>query len=522
MTLSPKIELRTAQSLVMTPQLQQAIRLLQLSNLELAGFVEQELERNPLLERAEAEDDEMPGGEPEPNGEADTAGEGEPEPEDSVALELDQIDLAAGGGFDGADAPLDTDYENVFDAFGPADADPAELTEASVWAEAGSGGGEYDEFDNRSSEVGGGRRVDLREHLLTQLNLALSDPVERLIGVHLVNCLDEAGYLADPLDEIAERIGATPAQVGAVLEVLQRQDPHGVGARNLAECLALQLRELDRLDPAMQTLLQHLDLLAEHDLGRLMRLCRVDAEDLGDMVAEIRALNPRPGLVFDEEVAQPVLPDVYVRRGADGGWRLELNAATLPRVLVNNRYAALVQGRGADRATKAYLSDCLQSANWLVKSLDQRARTILRVAAEIVRQQEDFLDHGVQHLRPLNLRAIAEAVDMHESTISRVTSNKYMATPRGIFELKYFFTSAIASAEGGDAHSAQAVKHRIRRLIEAESARAILSDDRLVELLRDDGIDIARRTVAKYREAMGLPSSVQRRRRKRLAFSDGG
>jgi RNA polymerase sigma-54 factor len=308
----------------------------------------------------------------------------------------------------------------------------------------------------------------------------------------------------------------------AVLAELQRLDPPGVGARDLAECLALQLRELNRLDPAMRTLLDHLDLLAAHDLGRLRRLCGVDAEDLADMVAEIRALNPKPGLAYDEAVAPPVLPDIFARHAAEGGWRLELNAATLPKVLVDNRYAALVESGRCSRATRAYLTECLQSANWLVKSLDQRARTILLVGAEIVRQQEEFLNRGVRHLRPLNLRAIAEAIGMHESTVSRVTSNKYMATPRGIFELKYFFTSAIASAEGGDAHSAQAVKHRIRQLIDAESAQAVLSDDQLVERLRDDGIDIARRTVAKYREAMGLASSVRRRRLKRMALAGGG
>jgi RNA polymerase sigma-54 factor len=521
MALSPKIELRTTQSLVMTPQLQQAIKLLQLSNLELAGFIEQELERNPLLEREEAEDGESPSGASEADAEDGAAAAGEAAFDDAVAVELDRLDLGVSSGIDSADAPLDTDFQNVFDDIGTGGADPAELLEAAAWSDVG-GGGQFGAFEERSGELSIAQRPGLQEHLLAQLNPVLATPTERSIGAHLVASLDEAGYLAEPVDEIATQIGAAPTQVEAVLAELQRLDPPGIGARSLAECLALQLRELDRLDPAMQTLLQHLDLLAEHDLGRLMRLCRVDAEDLAEMVAEIRLLNPRPGLAFDQEIAQPVLPDVFVHRAADGGWRLELNTATLPRVLVNNRYAALVEGRHADRETRAYLAECLQSANWLVKSLDQRARTILRVAAEIVRQQEDFLNRGVQHLRPLNLRAIAEAVEMHESTISRVTSNKYMATPRGIFELKYFFTSAIASAEGGDAHSAQAVKHRIRRLIDAESVRSILSDDRLVELLRDDGVDIARRTVAKYREALGLPSSVQRRRQKRLALSGGG
>jgi RNA polymerase sigma-54 factor len=302
-----------------------------------------------------------------------------------------------------------------------------------------------------------------------------------------------------------------------VLGCLQGLDPTGVGARTPAECFALQLREKDRLDPLMQKLLDHLELLGQHDIATLKRRCGADDEDLAEMIAEIQALDPRPGLAYDHEVAQAVVPDVFVRRGADGAWRVELNGATLPKVLVNRRYASLVERAGCSREERAYLVDQINSANWLVKSLDQRANTILRVASEIVRQQETFLTHGVAYLKPLNLRAIAEAIEMHESTVSRVTSNKYMATPRGIFELKYFFTSAIASAAaGGEAHSAEAVKHKIRGLIDTEDAKAILSDDSLVDLLRTSGIDIARRTVAKYREAMRIPSSVQRRRQKRL------
>jgi RNA polymerase sigma-54 factor len=519
MALSPKMELRSTQSLVMTPQLQQAIKLLQLSNLELASYLEQELERNPLLARDEADElgpgaSETGGAEPPLplNGERHAAGD--------AAMALDRVDL--GSGMDAGGAPAEAGFENAFDDGTPARTEPERLAEAAAWADLGSGGGGFSSLDELSADPGISRGPSLNEHLLAQLNVVLATPRQRLIGAQLVEGLDEAGYLDESADEVALRLGAEPAEVLAVLAELQRLDPPGVGARDLAECLALQLRELNRLDPAMRTLLDHLDLLAAHDLGRLRRLCGVDAEDLADMVAEIRALNPKPGLAYDEAVAPPVLPDIFARRAAEGGWRLELNAATLPKVLVDNRYAALVESGRCSRATRAYLTECLQSANWLVKSLDQRARTILLVGAEIVRQQEEFLNRGVRHLRPLNLRAIAEAIGMHESTVSRVTSNKYMATPRGIFELKYFFTSAIASAEGGDAHSAQAVKHRIRQLIDAESAQAVLSDDQLVERLRDDGIDIARRTVAKYREAMGLASSVRRRRLKRMALAGGG
>ena len=266
----------------------------------------------------------------------------------------------------------------------------------------------------------------------------------------------------------------------------------------------------------MQTLLQNLPLLAARNIAALIRVCEVAAEDMADMIAEIRSLDPRPGLVFDPPLAQPVIPDILMRASAERGWIVELNTETLPRVLVNNRYLAEVSRATRSRAEKDYLSERLQAANWLVKSLHQRATTILKVAAEIVRQQEAFFRRGVQSLRPLILRDIADAIGMHESTVSRVTSNKYMATPRGLYELKYFFTSAIPAARGGDAHSAEAVRYRIRGLIETEPPGGTLSDERIVELLRHEGVDIARRTVAKYREAMRIPSSVLRRREKLL------
>jgi RNA polymerase sigma-54 factor len=289
-----------------------------------------------------------------------------------------------------------------------------------------------------------------------------------------------------------------------------------VCARKLAECLANQLKERDRFDPAMQALVAHLDLLAKRDFAALRRCCGVGDEDLVDMIAEIRRLDPKPGIRFGSTIVQPVIPDAFVRPGPDGSWIIELNSDTLPKVLVNQAYYARVASATKAEADKTYLGDCLQSAAWLVRALDQRAKTILKVATEIVRQQEAFLTNGVEHLRPLNLKTVAEAIGMHESTVSRVTANKSMATPRGTFELKFFFTSAIAAANGGDAHSAEAVRHRIRQLIDTETANEILSDDTIVEKLRAAGIDIARRTVAKYREAMRIPSSVQRRRDKQM------
>jgi RNA polymerase sigma-54 factor len=358
----------------------------------------------------------------------------------------------------------------------------------------------------------------LREHVLEQIGTDLSDHGDHLIAVHLLDLLDENGYVSSGLDTVTELLGCQPSRVEAVLARLQQFDPAGIFARDLRECLALQLSERNRLDPAMQVLLDHLPLLAARNIPALMRLCRVDAEDMAEMIAEIKSLDPRPGLAFDPPLAQPVVPDILMRARPAGGWIVELNAETLPRVLVNNKYYAQISRATRSKSEKDYLTDRLQAANWLVKSLHQRATTILKVAAEIVRQQDVFFRQGVQALRPLILRDIAEAIGMHESTVSRVTSNKYMATPRGLYELKYFFTSAIPASSGGDAHSAEAVRHLIRNLIDHEPPDGTLSDERIVELLQRDRIDIARRTVAKYREAMHIPSSVQRRREKLLVL----
>jgi RNA polymerase sigma-54 factor len=327
--------------------------------------------------------------------------------------------------------------------------------------------------------------------------------------------VDDTGYITDPLEPLAERLGAPLAEIEEVLAVIQTFDPSGVGARSLAECLAIQLRERNRYDPAMQTLIANIELLARRDLPKLRQLCGVDHEDLTDMIAEIRALTPKPGLAYGYAHVQSVVPDAYVQVAPDGGWRVELNSSTLPRVLVNQDYHAVVSGRMRSTEEKSYLAECLQSANWLTRSLEQRARTIMKVASEIVRQQDAFLVNGIAHLRPLNLKTVADAISMHESTVSRVTSNKYLATPRGIFEFKYFFSAAISSSDGGESHSAEAVRHRIRQLIDEEVPSRVLSDDTLVQKLQADGIDIARRTVAKYREGMGIPSSVDRRRVKR-------
>jgi RNA polymerase sigma-54 factor len=510
MALTQRLEMRQGQALVMTPQLMQAIKLLQLSNLDLAAYVEGELERNPLLERA---------GESEPQAEAE-AGAGA----DGQTIPSGDWNAAGPIGEDlevsrsAMEERLGTDLENVFPedavqgAARPAvEAGPAAYSE---WATVGGGARDTDDYN---LEAFVSAEPTLAEHLAAQLALAIFDPARRMIGQHLIDLVDEAGYLSADLAAVAERLGAPLAEVEAVLAILQGFDPSGVCARNLAECLAIQLKERDRFDPAMQALVGRLDLIAKRDFAALRRLCGVGDEDLRDMIAEIRRLNPKPGLAFGSAPVQPIVPDVYVRSGADGQMIVELNSDTLPKVLVNQRYHAELARAAKNESAKAFLADQLQSATWLTRALDQRAKTILKVATEIVRQQDAFFAHGVQHLRPLNLKTIADAIGMHESTVSRVTANKYIATNRGIFELKYFFTSAIAAADGGEAHAAEAVRHRIKQLIDAENPRAVLSDDAIVDALRAAGIDIARRTVAKYREAMRIPSSVQRRRDKLAA-----
>jgi RNA polymerase sigma-54 factor len=511
MALSQRLEFRQSQALVMTPQLMQAIKLLQLSSLDLAAYVEGELERNPLLERA-GDDDDGPPAPAEPDASGAEGGETGEGGEDMGTADWIGQDMETSRS--SMEEGLGTELENVFpdDGAGKSPAPETPPPAYSEWSGAGSRGG-----DDYNLEAFVSAEVTLADHLSEQMALAIHDPAARMIGQYLIDMVDEAGYLTGDLDTVANKLGAPRADVEAVLAVLQTLDPPGVCARNLTECLALQLKERDRYDPAMQTLVAHLDLLAKRDLAALRRLCGVNDEDLTDMIAEIRNLNPKPGLAFGSTMVQPIVPDVYVRAAADGTWQVELNSDTLPKVLISQRYYAQVSKTTRSDKDKTYLADCLQTATWLVRALDQRAKTILKVSSEIVRQQDAFFAHGVQHLRPLNLKTVADAIGMHESTVSRVTANKYMATSRGIFELKYFFTSSIAAADGGEAHSAEAVRHRIRQLIDAETAADVLSDDTIVDKLRAAGIDIARRTVAKYREGMRIPSSVQRRREKQAA-----
>ena len=503
MGLAPRLDLRQSQSLVMTPQLQQAIRLLALSNLEVESFIAEEIEKNPLLEAG--------GGEPDADSEA-------PEPaeaprESGEAATVDEL-VTSGDGL--ADAPLDMDLNSENFHQDSAVDSLIGLDGGLGLGGAGSGGG-FDEGPDLDGFAG--ESLSLHDHLRRQAGECLGG-ADLLIADQIIDQIEETGWLLASLLDIAQRLGVALDEVERVLGVLQTFDPAGVGARSLAECLALQAKDANRYDPAMARLIDNLDYLAKGNLGALRRICGVDDEDLADMIRELRAYDPKPGCRFSSDSARvdAIVPDIFIaRRGAV--WAVELNSATLPRLLVNRTYYAELAGGAQDRQSKTWLSECLQSANWLMKALDQRARTIVKVASEIVTQQEGFFRHGVSHLKPLTMRTVAEAIGMHESTVSRVTSNKYLSCERGLYELKYFFTSGVraSGAEGGgDSVSAEAVKSRIKALIAAENNGKILSDDQLVDLLKAEGFDLARRTVAKYREALGIGSSVQRRRQKAI------
>ncbi|MGJ0396083.1 MAG: RNA polymerase factor sigma-54 [Methylocystis sp.] len=512
MAISTKLMMRQGQALVMTPQLLQAIKLLQFSNIELSAFLHDELERNPLLEAQEG-DGGVDAAESPPSDDSGAADAFEgPQEGDWAGQEL-AVDSAT------LSADLGADMSNAFEAEGPAagaqprdEAPDGAGLSATSWTGAAGGGSADGEAPNLEAYIAD--RQNLHEHLAEQLALACSDPRHRLIGQAIIDGIDDSGYLREDLGEIAARLEADPAEAERVLAIIQSFDPSGVGARDLAECLAIQLKERDRYDPAMQAFVANLPLVARRDFAQLAKLCGVDHEDIVDMATELRRLEPKPGRAFGGAPIQPLVADVIVRAAADGGWHVELNADALPRVLVNHNYAAQVSAAATGPTDKSFISNCLQNANWLTKSLEQRARTILRVASEIVRLQDAFLTHGVEHLRPLNLRTVADAIGMHESTVSRVTSNKYMMTPRGVFELKYFFSASIATTSGGAAHSAEAVRFRIKQMIERETPDDILSDDAIVERLKANDIDIARRTVAKYRDSLRIPSSVDRRRAK--------
>ena len=473
MAMTPRLEMRQGQSLVMTPQLQQSIKLVQLNNIELSAFIDGEMEKNPLLERKDGTTSES------------EAADGDPLASDSALAR-------------NADMPEGEELADI------------DLSAEDYWSSGGGAPG-GDETAMDGIEQAESAPKTLREHLLVQLGMEVSEPSDRLIGSALIDLVDDAGYLTGDLGAVAKRFACAPERIETVLEFLHGFDPPGVFARDLGECLAIQLRDVGRYDPAMAALIDNLDRLAAGDAAGLMKLCAVDEEDLVDMVAEIKRLNPKPGLAFDHYIAQTIVPDVFVRPMPGGGWSVELNNETLPRVMVDNHYHVELRQLATDSEARSFISNCYQDANWLVRALDQRARTILKVATELVRQQGAFFARGVQELRPLTLSTVAENVGVHESTVSRVSNNKYIGTPRGTYEIKFFFSASLASSAGGPAHASEAVRHRVRELIAAETSGNVLSDDRIAEVLNQSGVDIARRTVAKYREAMGIPASTRRR-----------
>lgn len=464
--MSQRFDLKQSQSLVMTPQLQQAIKLLQLNNLEIAELVEEEIAQNPLLEKKERDPDDSPHETPE--------------------------------------APPEKLETDDFDA-------------GSAMADVGAGGNtSFDRLDN-AFENSMSKEGTLRDHLIEQLHVSIKQPRDQMIGALLIDRLDEVGYLRQAPDDLAEKIGCSLERIEEILKTLKGFSPTGVFANSLEECLSLQLEEQGKLDKPTKILIDNLKLLANHDHAKLAEICAVNETYLKDMIEDIRSLNPKPAADFDHLVVQTAIPDVLMKKlpkNIGGGWRVELNTETLPRVLVNNQYYKDVVKTATQKKDKEYLSNQLASANWLVKSLDQRAQTILKVAAELVEQQDAFFNYGIEFLKPLTLKDIADVVGVHESTVSRVTTNKFIGTPRGLFELKYFFSTALVN-EDGVSHSAESIRARIKTLTDEEAPSSILSDDKIVDILKAEGIDIARRTVAKYREALKIPSSVQRRKEKK-------
>ena len=513
MTLTPRIEIRQGQSLVMTPQLQQAIKLLQMSNADLNEFVEAELAENPMLERDDINAPKNHDGSSEHASDSNENGYNQ---EGLETIDLKNNEHVTENQVNALDME---NYDNVWDSEPMVESRNMLLNEndgsISDWNKPINGGGNT-QFENTeySLEQTVRQETSLRDHLTQQIQIDITDPSERIIAMHLLDLMDESGRLPASLETSSEILGCNLSRIEGVLNKLQALDPPGLFARDLAECWAIQLRELNRYDPAMEILLQNIELLKQHNYEALSKLCGVDLEDINDMMNEIWALNHKPAEAFDQIITQPITPDVMMRSGPSNTWIVELNNETLPKILINNQYYSMISKSVKTKKDKQYVTEKFQVANWLIKSLHQRATTILKVATEIVKQQDAFFSKGVEFLKPLILKDVAEEIEMHESTVSRVTSNKYINTPRGIYELKYFFTTSIGSSSGGAIHSAESVRYKIKDLINSELPTKILSDDKLVELLKTIGINIARRTVAKYRESMKIPSSIQRRREK--------
>ncbi|UXN06612.1 RNA polymerase factor sigma-54 [Bartonella sp. HY761] len=491
MALSAELHLRHSQQLVMTSQLVQSIKLLAMTGIELERFINEEIERNPLLDLVNKNDNDI----------KDTR----PNSDETPSLTTEELQKSAFSQSEHIATDSAVINDNIYDS-APRIEDPKQPDIRADFRLKDSANSNIDDFAQFISAP-----ISLRAHIDEQILYSFHDSVDRFIARDLADQIDESGYFIGDLEETALRLNQSIARIENILNRLQGFDPIGIFAKDLAGCLTLQLKDKNRYDPAMAKLLTHLEDLAKRDFVKLKRICGVDEEDLIDMLGEIRALDPKPGLAFSSSPTDIIVPDVFITHIGDD-FRVELNPHLLPKILINENYSNIVC---RDKTDQEFLSNALQSANWLLKALDQRANTLLLVVSEIVRQQQGFLRHGISHLKPLSMTALAEKIGIHESTISRVTTNKYVATPRGTLDLRFFFTTAIAAADGSEAYSSESVRHRIRQLIQDEPANAILSDDNLVDLLKKEGMDIARRTVAKYREAMNIPSSVARRREKK-------
>ncbi|WP_432201730.1 RNA polymerase factor sigma-54 [Erythrobacter sp. W53] len=500
MALGPRLDLRQSQSLVMTPQLQQAIRLLAASNLEIEAHISEALDNNPLLEIGEIRQERGDA----PDGDA-------PEP---VAPEEREADALMRDGAAQGETPLDIGATALDPERAPGDGPASGSGEGGDWGEAASAGAvssaDLPDLENRSDEG-----PTLAQHLTEQLGAEAYSQKEAIIAARIIGDLDEAGYYVGNLTSLARELGIADYEAEDALLLVQSLDPTGVGARSLSECIMLQAKEADRLDPCMERLIDNLELVAKGEIARLKRMCQVDDEDFADMLAELRSYDPKPGHAFGGSVEAAIVPDVLITPSAKNGWDIRINEDSLPRLIVNRSYYLELKDGAQDKESQAWLKEHLTDANWLIKALDQRQKTILKVAGEVVKRQEGFFKEGVTAMKPLILRDVADAIEMHESTVSRVTNSKYLSCPRGTFELKYFFSSGVAAADGEGA-SSEAIKARIKALIDAEDVKQILSDQKLVDILKEEGFDLARRTVAKYREAIGLGSSAQRRREKKM------
>ncbi len=512
MAIAPSLQQKQSQSLVMTPKLAQSIKLLQLSHADLMDYVQEEVEKNPLLEIGRDENTDRRGAE-QANTSDHKANESEANSSDIRDTVNEHLTVDAGE----KAADIDANFENVYDGGIAGAESQGQSTLSSSTRNSSTSRGGDDDFDAIAHL---GENVSLAQHLEFQVGVNFGDPKRRKIATYIAHALDDDGYFREDIAETAARLDATSDELLSVLKKFQTMEPVGIGARDLVECLSIQLKELDRFDPAMEVFVSNLSLLAKREFEQLKRLCGVTTEDFNDMIREIKALDPRPALRYDPVLAEPVVPDVLIAQRVDGSWAIDLNPETLPKVLVDHRYHAELEKSVSSEDGKAFITECMSNANWLTRSLDQRAQTILKVSVEIVKQQDMFFAKGVEHLKPMNLKTVAEKIKMHESTVSRVTANKYLMCDQGIFELKYFFSSAISANDGEDSCSSETVKFKIKQLIDAEEPKKILSDDKLVALLQETGIEIARRTVAKYREAMRIPSSVQRRREKAMMLED--